>query len=53
MRDLTGFSLPRDKLTGKEKKLYSALGVNADLTVLSVEKGRQFRAGLNSVDYNN
>jgi len=52
MRDLTGFSLPRDKLTGMERKLHSVLGVNANLTVLPAEKGRQFHAGLNIVDYN-
>jgi hypothetical protein len=51
MRDLTGFSFPRHKLTGMEMKLHSALGVNADLIVLSAEKGRQFHAGLNIVDY--
>jgi len=51
MRDLTGVSLPRDKLTGMERKLHSAIGLNTDLTVLSAEKGRQFRAGLNIVDY--
>lgn len=52
MRDLTDFSLPRDNLTGMERKLHSCLGVNADLTVLSAEKGKQFHAGLNIVDYN-
>jgi len=35
-----------------EKKLHSALGVNADLTLLSAERNRPLHAGWNIVDYN-